>query len=559
MNFLTLMFTEPKQTNMKKIICILTMAIALGSFAQKKLSTDYSYTVSEPYKVVDAEEKFYLSDEQGGVLTIKFDGKEIYIQRFDGNKPGLLREKKYESFLPKHYVVEDVKKLGNKYYVFYSLWDGDNDKEQLFAAEVDFDKAEFSGAPQLMMKVDGKVTGNYSGRMMDFDIRNKFDVMTSYDKKAILVKYRKKPEVKNDKKSFDIIGLGSFDGNLKKTATNEITMPYTERRMNNLDYQIDSKGNLYMLTKVFHDDSNDDKKSKKDTVANYHIELFTIKSGSDKMNTTKLENKDKFINSLFIFDLPSSTSLIAGGYYSNGKGKNFMDNSDGVMTFKIKEDGTVFDQFNYDIPLEIINEYESEKSIKKNKRKEEKGEGAKLTGLRLNDLEAQKDGSLVLVGEQFKIVSRTYTSNTGTKTVYNYYYEDILVTKINPDGNLGWMSKVPKKQIGAKGQGGMSYKFFSTPAEYYLVFLDNVKNIDLPKDKAPEVHSDGKGGYLTGVRLSAVDGTYKKGSILNAREVDDFKLHQFSTNRIIKTSDSSFIVEAYKKSKEDIMVKVVLK
>ena len=34
--------------------------------------------------------------------------------------------------------------------------------------------------------------------------------------------------------------------------------------MNNLDYQLDNDGNLYLLTKVFHDDSNQDKKSKKD-------------------------------------------------------------------------------------------------------------------------------------------------------------------------------------------------------------------------------------------------------------------------------------------------------
>lgn len=543
---------------MRKLVCFFMLAATLGSFAQKNLSNAYSYVSSEPYRVVDAEEKWYLSDEKGSVMTVKFDGKEIFIQRFDGSKPIFLGEKKYEGFLPKHYVVENVKRLNGKYYVFYSLWDGDNDKEQLFAIEIDAVKGEFLGAPQLMMQVDGKVTGSYSGRMMDFDVRDKFNIITSYDKKALMVKYRRKPEVKNDKKSFDIIGLGSFDANLKKIAVKEVTMPYTERRMNNLDFQIDSKANLYMLTKVFHDDSNDDKKSKKDTEANYHVELFTIKAGTDKINISKLENKDKFITSLWIFDSPATNSLIAGGYYSNGKGKDFSSNCDGVMTFKMKDDGAISDEYYYEIPLETLNEFESGKTKRKNERKEEKGEGAKFTNLTLRDLKVQPDGSVALVGEQYLVEAHTYVSNSGTRTTYTYHYNDILVTKINPDGKLAWMRKIPKQQVGSKGQGGMSYKFFNTANEYFLVFLDNVKNIDLPIDKTPATHSDGKGGYLTGVRMSAADGSYTKGSILNAREVDDFKLYQFSTDRIIKTSENSFVLEAYKKSKEDVMIKVVL-
>jgi len=41
-------------------------------------------------------------------------------------------------------------------------------------------------------------------------------------------------------------------------------MPYTERRMNLLDFAVDGEGHGYMLAKVFHDDSNKDKKKKRD-------------------------------------------------------------------------------------------------------------------------------------------------------------------------------------------------------------------------------------------------------------------------------------------------------
>lgn len=548
---------------MKKIINILVCSILfLNVYAQKTLSTDYSYKVSEPYRVIDADSKWYFS-QGNGIFTLKFDGKDTYIQTFDADKPEFKTEKKYEKYFPKNYVLESIQEINNKFYIFFSSWDGDNDKEQLFSQEIDFTKGEFTGSPKLMFQVDGKVSGSYSGRVMDFNVIDKFQILPAFDKKNFLVKYRRKPEVKNDKKSFDIIGLYAYDGNLNKLSNKEITMPYTERRMDNLDYQIDNNGNLYMLTKIYHDDSNDDKKKKKDEEANYHVELFTVKMGSDKMNITKIDNKDKFISGLWIFDSPTG-GLIAGGYYNNGKGKNFSKNCDGIMTFKMKEDGTISDQFYYEIPLELINQYESEKTQKKNNKIEEKGEGAKITDLILKNLQVRNDGSILIIGEQDFFIVHTSTSMgmggaMSTRTYYTYHYNDIIVTKINPDGKLAWMKKVPKQQQGTKGKGGMSYKFFNNASDDFLVFLDNVKNIDLPDNLQPALHSDGKGGYLTAVKINDKTGDYKKGSILNAREIEDFKLYQFSTDRIIKTSETTFALEAYKKKKEDVMIKITLK
>jgi hypothetical protein len=453
-------------------------------------------------------------------------------------------------------VIEGIKEISDKFYVFYSLFDKDNEIEQLYVQEIDFAKGEFAGSPRLFLDVKGRVT-LYSHAYI-----GKFQILPTLDKKSFLVKYRKKPEFKNDKKSFDIIGLYSFDGNLTKISNKEITMPYTERRMDNLDYQIDNKGNLFMLTKVFHDDSDDDKKSKNDTVANYHIELFTLRADSEKMNIEKIENKEKFITRLWMFDSPKGGAII-GGYYNNGKGKHFEENCDGIILFKMKEDGSLTDQFTYEIPLDLINEYASEKEKKKNAKKEEKGEGAKISDLTLKNLIVREDGSIILAGEkQYSITTTTTSFSNGSMSTYtltSYYYTDIVVTKINPDGKLGWMKKIPKFQRGFAGQGGMSYKFFSNDTDNFFVFLDNVKNIDLPIEKTPAMHSDRRGGYLTAVKINDINGETKKGSILNAREVEDFELHQFSTDRIVKTSNMTFVLEAYKKKKEDVIIKVTLK
>lgn len=542
----------------KKLLFYLLFSLQiLQGYSQKELSNEYKYEVSSPYKVRDADSKIYFS--QGNeVMAIKFD-KHIYIQKFNADKPEFISEKEFENkkVFPKKHIFEAVEEINNRFYVFYSLYDKDSEKEQLYAQEIDFAKGEFTGSARLLFEVQEKIT------LTSFsEAGYKFSILPTLDKKSFLVKYRRKPEFKNDKKSFDIIGLYSFDGNLNKISNTEITMPYTERRMDNLDYQIDNKANLYMLTKVYHDDSNDDKKSRNDTIANYHIELFTLRTDSDKMNITKIENKDKFITRLWMFDLPNGGSFI-GGYYNNGKGKNFDENCDGIILFKIKEDGTLANQFTYEIPLDLINEYKTEKEQKKNAKKEEKGEGAKITNLKLKDLVMHKDGSIIIAGEQEYTVTITTNSfsngRMSTHTSTSYFFTDIIVTKINPDGKLGWMKKIPKFQRGGGGQGGMSYKFFSNETDNFFVFLDNVKNIDLPLDKSPALHMDKYGGYLTAVKINDESGEITKGSILNAREIEDFELYQFSTNRLIKTSNTTFILEAYKKKKEDVMIKVTLK
>lgn len=564
---------------MKKLFSVLIMSalfLQVG-YSQKTLSTDYSYKVSEPYTVFDAKEKIYFT-KGNEVMALKLDGKEVLIQKFNSDKPAFIKEKLYEKFFPKNYSFEDVLELAGKYYLFYSSWDGDKDKEQLFSVEIDFGKGEFTGEQKLLFQVDGKIAGSLiaatrnTGFMFTMGTVSKFDFMQSDDKKNVLIQYRKKPLVKKDVSSFDIIGLYTFDGNLNKTYNNEITMPYTERRMNNLDYQLDNKGNLYLLTKVFHDDSNKDKKSKKDTEANYHLELFLIKAGTSKIEISKIENNGKFINKLWLFDTDKGY-LICGGFYSNGndarKGGAFQsnfDDCDGIVVLKIKPDGTIYDKIFHEIPLEIINQYESEKTKKKNENKERKGEGAQFSDLELKDLVVNKDGSIVLVGEQyFSIYHSTslmdgvmHKATGGGQGSYSYHYCDMLVSKINPDGTLGWMKKIAKNQIGSRGKGGMSYKYFNANNNHYFVYLDNVKNINLPLEKEPARHTDGQGGYLTSVKISDADGALTKGSILNAKDVEDIKIYQFATNRIVKTSENSFLLEVYKKKKEDVMIKVSL-
>jgi len=539
--------------------------------AQKSLSKDFSYTVSKPYQVYDAPKKFYFTKDNE-MLTIKPYKENVVIQKFDVVTLKQTSIKEYND-QPDNFQVEGIVEAQNKYYFFYSSWTGRKTKhERLFYREIDFAKGEFIGDPIKIIDIDGRLAGSPMSIMssnnnpfgFSFGLTDKFDFLVSKDESKILIQYRKKPKVKNDKKSKDIIGINVYDISLTKQWSKEYKMPYTERRMDALDYAVDTDGKGYMLAKVFHDDSNKDKKKKKDAKANYHIELFRLLSGSDKIIKTKIELDESFINGISLFENEQG-EMICAGFYNKGLhskknfslGKEFNNHSaDGIFACKLSKEGLLIDKKTYEIPLEILNQYASNRTKKRNNKQEGK-KGAEFEYLKLKELFFKKDGSIVFIGEQTYVITRRSSKGRVTHT---YYYNDILISKINPNGELSWMKKIPKRQIGNAGQGGMSFSHFYTNNNHYLIYLDNVKNIALPLDKIPARHSDGMGGYLTSFKVNDETGDVSRGSILDTRNVKPkLAVYQFSNNRVVKTAENEFIVEVYKKKKEDVLIKVKIK
>lgn len=556
---------------MKKQLLVLLCFLTIGSItAQVKLSKDYSYSISKPYKVFDAAKKFYFS-ENDEILSVK-PGKKLIIQKFNVKSLKQISVKEYED-LPDNYVVEGMVEVQNKYYFFYSSWSGRKTKhERLYYRKIDFKKGIFIGKEKKLIDISGKLAGSpmasYArgnfGYGFSFGSADKFDFLKSKDESKLLIQYRKKPKVKSDKKSHDIIGVSVFDVALNSIWKKEYRMPYTERRMDALDFAVDAEGKGYMLAKVFHDDSNKDKKRRKDKTANYHMELFRMLNGSDKILKTKIELGEKFINGISLFENVTG-ELVCAGFYNKGihgktgslLGKEFKANSaDGLFVCNVSKEGVVEDIKTYEIPLEVLNQYVSNKTKKKNAKKEGKGK-SEFEYLKLHELLFTKDGSLVLIGEQNFM--KRHTTSKG-RVYYTYHYNDILISKINTAGNLAWMKKIPKRQKGRAGKGGMSYSHFFTSGNHYLIYLDNVKNIDLPLNKIPALHSDGHGGYLTSYKINDETGVVSRGSVLDTRNVKDkMTVYQYSNNRVIKTTENEFVVEFYKKKKEDVLIKVKIK
>lgn len=534
---------------MKKIFFVFCILFALSSFAQNRKNVQ----VSLPFKVIDAPDKMYFNSGQN-VISVKVKKKLTTIQVFNTERMTEVSRKEYEDF-PKGAEFEEVLQLDNKLYYFYTLWDKPVETEQLFVREISMENGTFISKGKLLIKHKGRLTGDFtSSGFYNFSLTNKFNFYYSYDKSKLLVQFRLKPEEKRDELNNDKIGFYIFNNELELLSGKIVKMPYSEKKMDIGDYTVDSEGNAYTLAFVFKDDSK--KERKKDVNVNYHVELLKIKFGNEKeVEKTPINIKGKFINSIWINENTNKTLTCAGYFFNNS---NDVGSANGVFTCKVDQNSEVSDYNIIDFPEELINQNVSNRTQKKNSKKDDE-EKSELEDLVLRKILLQKDGSLVLIGEQYYVVTRVTTDSKGNmRYSYDYYYNYMIISKIDDTGKLVWIKKLAKKQKSTSGRGSLSFAYIKGETDHNLIFLDNYKNLHLADNQVPAMHIDGQGGFITAYKVNDETGAVSKHSLFDTRNVNGMEVYQFTTNRIIKTSASAFAIEFYKKKKQDVYIKVDL-
>jgi len=534
-----------------KLFLFLILFISIKGFSQADIK------LSKPFKVIDAQNKQYFNNGNS-ILSIKIAGKKISLQVFNAESMAEVCRNEYKD-MPKGFIIEETIKFNENFYLIYSLWDKKNETEQLFARQIDPDRGTFINNGVLLLKNKGKLIGyaqanvgsNISFGFSNLFITKKFNIQFSYDKSKMLINFKVKPEGMKEAFNSPQIGFFVFNNKLELISNKIIKMPYSSSKMSNDDYSIDSEGNSYALATVYEEKEKD--KKKKDEGPNYHIELLKIKLGSDEVETFPVDLKGKFIENIWLYESPKKY-MICSGYYSND-GKR--GGANGIIMFKLDKNGGVTDVKTYEFPLDIINQYTSDRAQKKNAKKDEEDK-SDFSNLVLKKLIIQDDGSIVLIGEQSYIASYTVFVNGRTETRYKYCYNDILISKIDNKGELAWIKKLPKKQIATNFKNGLSFAYLNGKNEHYLVFLDNEKNLKLPLNKIPETHNDGAGGFLTAYKIDDDNGFVNKYSIFDTRNVNEIEVFQFGKERVLQTEQNTFVVEFYKKKKEDIFIKVKL-
>jgi hypothetical protein len=515
--------------------------------AQVEFSKDFSCKISKPYQVIDGKRKVYFYKENQ-ILSVKVIAEDVFIQKINSIEPALIKTNKEK--LPENAVVESVIELNNKYYFFYSLWDKPNKNEQLFYKEINFENGKFEAASTKLITVNHHLSRIPIDNIVGFwgrEISNKFHFKMSEENSKLLVQYRYLREKRIDAINFDITGMYVFNQDLELLWKKEVKMPYTEKQMNFHDNRIDSKGNVFILATVYEDNRNHRREIPELEILKYQADSDTLFDLSD------MELNDKLITGIK-FSESSENQISFTGYYS----EDFVQfQATGLFMLDMDKNGNSRNISFFEFPDEFfinktdVQNYNADLYYYEPSRPE-------MLDYKIVEKLINKDGSVTVLGEQQFIETVTTYSKTGRHENHTYYYGDIIIAKIDPEGNTQWIKKIQKDQFGYKGKGTMSFKYFSNDNFYCILFFDTPDNLDEPLDEVPYTYQDSKEAVLFAYKISYLNGEVTKIPILNTSTFKGMTLKQFYSDRIVITENNEFILEAYKKKKEDVLIKIRL-
>lgn len=519
------------------------MLIPVSGIAQ---SDNIEVELSAPHRVIDAANKIYLSSDNFVVAFKYSKADEIYIQGFNKGDLSEVSRNIYGS-IDRKASIEYFGVLDNRFYMFYTAFDKDNETENLYSLEIDPRTSQVIGGVNKVLTVEGKLSGNVKmkGLYGLGSVKNdRFRFDFSIDDKHMMIYYIYAPEIRDNDKNYDKLGIHVFNNELVEQWNTNAVMKYTESQMSFQDFEIDNNGDVFVLYDVL--EAEGDK-------GRYEILRYTEDEPEGTSWDINIKNYDE-IEDLAFYE-KDEDEFIIGGVYEMENGLP------GLFVVSMDKDDDGIEQHYVPIPEEVLNAFNTEKENKKKAKTEKKGDDYNAGAAYVMDgVIYGDDGSLIIVGEEFWKETRSYTSSNGSyRTTTTYFYGDIIATKINADGDLLWSVKIPKEQKGAKGKGGMSYEFVSNSESLYFLYLDHEDNLNLSTKESPKTHADGAGGFMTAAKVDVESGALTKKHLYNMRDVKGVTVYQFSTDRIVQLDNDDIAVELYKKKKEDIWVRVRLK
>ena len=396
-----------------------------------------------------------IGEDNNGIYVLKYRSRLLgqvmpVIEHY--NKNMILKYsvslKELSSF---NIMINNAWQFNDELYVFFSKYNARKREQTLFYQQID--------------KKTGKLAGK-RGRITDVPAYNKTDIgnleyAASTDSSRAII--YSSPTVSRgllQKPKNMAFTIEVVNEKFEKVWDKLVKLPYREDLFDMVKVEVDKQGNAYILARIY----NGRRQNQRNGEVNYAYKIISYQE-----NGAKLVEYDLDIDNVFITDLTFKVNrdkLTCAGFYSQKKTSN-----------SIK--GTCF--FSVDIANKEVTGKKAiafkEDFLSKlmNKRRAKKGK--ELFRYYLDEIILRSDGGAVLIGEQFYVITHSYNSGTGFNnsqtTTYTYYYEDIIIININPDGSVAWATNVPKEQQASTTEFS-SYAHMIVKGKIHFVYNDRI-------------------------------------------------------------------------------------
>ncbi len=401
--------------------------------------------------------------DETGIYVLKRDRKRFkntkyYLAKYDYEMNPIMSE---EIEKPrKNQFLEYFTNLNDQLQIFSSHSDKEKFINSFYIDEIDKSSLKFKGDEKTLAKINFE--GGKKANSGNFTMR------ISPDSSKVLL-FLNKPYEKKENESFDLV---AYDKDWNLIWENQVTLPYPDKKFSFDDIKIDNSGNVHIVGTKFFEKSQVEKGK-----PGYAYHVLSYYSKGKELKDLEIKLGDKFISHIQTA-ISDNNELICGGFYSEYKtgikGSYF-------MKFNLENQSVISNSFD-EFSTNFITQNLSEKQIKKVEKKEKKGKEPSLFKYYLDDIIFDQEGGAYLIGEQFyireRVTTRTQNGITTTSTTYIYYYNDIIVIRMDANGKISWSKKIPKKQRTSNDSGFFSsYVLSLVDDKMYFVFNDNPKNL----------------------------------------------------------------------------------
>jgi hypothetical protein len=342
-----------------------------------------------------------------------------------------------------------------------------------------------------------------------------FGIYTSPDRSKVLVALYQ-PEEK-DKEAKEKFELQVYDNDLQQLWAQQVALPYEDDLYGFESLRLDNDGSVLMLGTVSAE-KREGKALKREGKPSYEYHLLTFKKDSPVPEDHTIVVADKFLQDLQL-GLGQDGDIICAGFFGN-KG-SFSTRGTFFLRLDRSTKQIVHESYK-EFSDDFITEYMTEKEAKKaTKKADKKKEDLELYSFYMHDLILRDDGGAVLVAEHFRTYTVCTTDSKGNRSCSTHYiYNDVIVVNVDPEGNIEWASKVPKRQHTVNSQLYSGCAVEVKGDKIYVLFNDSGENLFLkPGDKIKEFELTGKDALVVLATVNS-DGTTEREALFSPERRD---------------------------------------